>query len=411
MLRHRLLEHPERTLPELRRKLTGHNSILLKEAELNPGRIITAVVLEGRTQADVARSYGVSKGWVSKLVHRYRLEGDAAFEPHSRRPHTSPGRIGDTTIELIVRLRHELTEMGADAGAEIIAWHLTEHHRLVVSTATIWRTLKREGLITPEPKKRPKSTYLRFEADLPNETWQSDFTHWALADGTDIEILSWLDDYSRYALSCTAHHPVTVTAVLTTFRANTAIYGPPASTLTDNGLVFTARFRKGRNAFETELRTLNIEQKNGHPNHPQTQGKVERFQQTMKKALARRPAPETIDELQQQLENFRSYYNTRRPHRSLKGTTPAAAYAARPKATPAGSSTRQHNRIRRDQIDSNGKLTLRHNGKLHHIGIGRTHARTPILMLIQDLDIHIINARTGELIRELTLDPTKDYQP
>jgi transposase InsO family protein len=373
--------------------------------------VITAVVLEGRTQADVARSYGISKGWVSKLIRRYQIEGDAAFEPHSRRPLTSPGRIEDRATQLIVRLRLELTDLGADAGAETLAWQLREHHDLTVSAATIWRTLKRAGLIIPEPAKRPKSSYIRFEADLPNETWQSDFTHWPLANGVDVEILTWLDDHSRYALSCTTHKPVTVTAVLDTFRANIANFGPPASTLTDNGLVYTARFRKGRNAFETELRTLGIEQKNGHPNHPQTQGKVERFQQTMKKYLTRNPPAETVEDLQQQLENFRSYYNSRRPHRSLHGTTPAAAYAARPKATPTGTSTSEHNRIRRDHIDSNGKLTLRHNGKLHHIGIGRTHARTPVLMLIQDLNIHIINAKTGELLRELTLDPTKNYQP
>jgi transposase InsO family protein len=371
--------------------------------------VITAVVLEGRSQADVARSYGVSKGWVSKLIHRYLLEGDAAFEPHSRRPHHTPNQTPTSTVEIILRLRRDLTAKGMDAGPHTIAWHLQQQH-LTVSTATIWRTLNRAGLITPEPKKRPKNSYIRFQSEQPNETWQSDFTHWALADGTDIEILTWLDDHSRYALSCTAHHPVTVTAVLATFRTAIREHGTPASTLTDNGLVFTARYRKGRNAFETELRNLDITQKNGHPNHPQTQGKVERFQQTMKKALTRNPPPTTISELQQQLDTFRHYYNTQRPHRSLPGT-PAAAYQARPKATPSGSNLTQHNRIRHDHVDNNGKLTLRHNGKLHHIGIGRTHARTPVLMLIQDLDIHIINATTGELIRELTLDPTKDYQP
>ncbi|WP_157962592.1 integrase core domain-containing protein, partial [Homoserinimonas sp. OAct 916] len=268
-------------------------------------------------------------------------------------------------MELILRLRGELTVRGSDAGPHTIAWHLHHHHRMTVATSTIWRTLKRVGLIVPQPKKRPKSSYIRFQADQPNQCWQSDFTHWALADGTDIEILTWLDDHSRYALSCTAHHPVTVTAVLATFRSNTACYGPPASTLTDNGLVFTARFRKGRNAFETELRTLNIEQKNGRPNHPQTQGKVERFQQTMKRALTHNPTPTTLTELQQQLEQFRVYYNTQRPHRSLHGSTPSAAYASRPKATPRGSSAGEHNRIRHDSVDNNGKLTLRHNGKLH----------------------------------------------
>lgn len=373
--------------------------------------VITAVMLEGRSQAEVARSYRVSPGWVSKLVHRYRAEGEAAFEPHSRRPLTSPNRIDAATVAMIVRLRADLAAAGTDVGAETIAWHLAEHHNLTVSSTTIWRTLNRAGLIIPEPKKRPKATYIRFQAEQPNETWQSDFTHWPLADGTDVEILTWLDDHARYALSCTAHHPVTVDAVLSTFRATTAEFGLPASTLTDNGLVFTARFRHGRNAFENELRSLSIVQKNGHPNHPQTQGKVERFQQTMKRALAKKPAPTTIEELQEQLEQFRHYYNTSRPHRSLNNTTPAAAYAARPKATPTGSTTGEHNRVRRDTVDTNGKLTLRHNGKLHHIGIGRTHARTPVLMLIQDLNIHIINAKTGEVLRALTLDPTKNYQP
>jgi hypothetical protein len=77
-----------------------------------------------------------------------------------------------------------------------------------------------------------------------------------------------------------------------------------------------------------------------------------------------------------------------------------AAYQARPKATPTGSTQAEPQaRVRRDVVDSDGKLTLRHNGRLHHIGIGRTHARTPILMLINGLHIRIIHATTGELIR------------
>jgi len=375
--------------------------------------VITAVIVEGRSQADVARSYGVSPGWVSKLLARYRREGEAAFTPRSRRPHTTPNQLPDTTVEVILTLRRHLTAQGMDAGAHTIAWHLRHHHQLTVSHSTIWRTLDRAGLIIPEPKKRPKSSYIRFQADQPNECWQSDFTHWPLADGTDIEILSWIDDHSRFALGCTAHRPVTGPAVVATFRTLTSTYGTPASTLTDNGLVYTARFRGGRNMFEHELRARGIEQKNGHPNHPQTQGKVERFQQTMKKALSANTPATTIAELQQQLDTFRDYYNTQRPHRSLEHVvTPAVAYAARPKAVPGTAiEGGEHNRIRTDVVDSNGKLTLRHNGKLHHIGIGRTHARTPVLMLIQDLNIHIIDARTGELIRALDLDPTKDYQP
>src|SRR5246127_4424 len=245
--------------------------------------VITAVVIEGRSQGEVARAYGVSQGWVSRLVARYRAEGEAAFEPRSRRPKSSPRAIPEATVGLIIKLRKELAGQGLDAGPQTIAWHLEHHHRIRVSPATISRYLARHGLVVPEPSKRPRSSYIRFQADQPNECWQSDFTHYPLADGTATEILSWLDDHSRYALSVTAWNRVTGPVVLATFRAAIKRYGPPASTLTDNGMVFTTRFcggKGGRNSFEHELRHRGITQKNGRPNHPQTQGKAERFQQT-----------------------------------------------------------------------------------------------------------------------------------
>src|SRR5450631_1593734 len=102
-----------------------------------------------------------------------------------------------------------------------------------VSPATVSRHLTRAGLVTPEPRKRPKSSYIRFQADQPNECWQSDFTHYPLASGQDTEILTWLDDHSRYALSVTACQRVTGPIVLLAFRAACGVHGVPASTLTD----------------------------------------------------------------------------------------------------------------------------------------------------------------------------------
>jgi transposase InsO family protein len=255
--------------------------------------VVTAVMAGKRSPAEVARSYGVARSWVYTLLRRYQVEGEAAFEPRSRRPKTSPTAISPDTVELIVRLRKDLAGQGLDAGPHTIAWHLEHHHRIRVSAATVSRYLARGGLVTPDPAKRPKSSYLRFAAEQPNECWQSDFTHYRLADGQDTEILTWLDDHSRYVLSLTAHARVTGPAVLAAFRAAVTAHGAPASTLTDNGLVFTTRFaggRGGRNALEAELRRLGITQKNGKPNHPQTQGKVERFQQTMKNWLRAQPA-------------------------------------------------------------------------------------------------------------------------
>jgi transposase InsO family protein len=377
--------------------------------------VVTAVVVEGRSQSEVAREYGVSQPWVSRLVARYRVEGEAAFEPRSRRPHTSPTATDATVVDRILRLRKQLTEQGLDAGPHTLVWHLQQDH-ITVSPATISRILTRHGAVVPNPSKRPKSSYRRFEADLPNQLWQSDFTHWTLAGGRDVEILNWLDDHSRYLLGCTAHRPVTGPVVLAAFRAVVAAHGLPASMLTDNGLVYTTRFAGGRrgqatrNGFETELARLGIQQKNSSPNHPQTCGKVERCHQTLKKWLARRPRARTMTELQAQLDAFRVQYNEHRPHRALARRTPAAVYTARPKATPTGVSP-THERVRRDRIDDSGVVTIRYHGRLHHIGIGRTHARTHVLLLIQDLHIRVIAAATGELLRELTLDPTRDYQP
>jgi transposase InsO family protein len=299
--------------------------------------VITAVVFEGRSQSEVARAYGVSQGWVSRLVARYQAEGEAAFEPRSRRPKTSPTAISDHAVDLIIRLRKDLAGQGLDAGPQTIAWHLEHHHQIRVSAATISRYLTRHGLVTPEPGKRPKSSYIRFAAELPNERWQSDFIHWYLASGTEVEIVSWLDDHSRLALSVTAHPVTTGQVTLATFRAACAAYGIPASTLTDNGTVYTTRFVSGksRNGLETELRRLGVTQKNGRPSHPQTQGKVERFQQTLKKWLTAQPPAATLAGLQAQLDAFTETYNTRRPHRTLAHrSTPATAYAARPKAAP-----------------------------------------------------------------------------
>jgi transposase InsO family protein len=218
----------------------------------------------------------------------------------------------------------------------------------------------------------------------------------------------------RYALSVTAWNRVTGPIVLATFRATVAAYGAPASTLTDNGMVFTTRLsggKGGRNGFEHELRRLGIKQKNSRPNHPQTQGKAERFQQTLRtgwqpKTPARHP--------------YRTPGPSRRLHRHPQPPAaaplpaapghPATAYQARPKAAPGTRGTDTHNRVRTDRLDANGTVTLRHGGRLYHIGTGRAHARTHVL-LVQDLHIRIINAATGELLRELILDPSKNYQP
>ncbi len=182
-------------------------------------------------------------------------------------------------------------------------------------------------------------------------------------------------------------------------------------------MVYTARFaggRGGRNTFESELRRLHVVQKNSRPAHPTTCGKVERFQQTLKKWLRAQPVqPTTIDQLQALIDAFLDEYNHRRPHRSLpQRATPAARYNTMPKAMPGDSRDPDtHDRVRHDRVDKAGSVTLRHGGRLHHIGVGRTYEGTCVILLVQDLQIRVVNPVTGELLRELVLNPHIDYQP
>jgi transposase InsO family protein len=374
-------------------------------------RVIVEAVLSGKSQREVARLYGVSQPRVSQLVAAWRAGGWEAVEPRSSRPRSNPNATPQPVVDRVLALRQELLCYGADAGPHSIAALLAREMQAPPGVTTIWRILTRAGAITPEPRKRPKRSWIRFEADLPNECWQSDFTHIALADGADAEVLLWVDDHSRFLLSATVHAPVTGRIVLDVFRAACAAHGTPQSTLTDNGFVFTTRHRGGPNAFETELHELGVQQKNGTPNHPQTQGKVERLNQTLKRWLRARPAADTSAALQELLDEFTDYYNTVRPHRSHgKKSTPADIYSARAKAAPEHN-TGGHFRIRDDTTDAGGKVTLRRAGRLHHICLGAEQARTRVRMLVHDLDVTVINRDTGEIIRDLTINPDTDNQP
>jgi transposase InsO family protein len=370
--------------------------------------VVLKVIAKQLTVTDAALEYGISRRQLHRLLARYRQGGLDAVEPRSKRPHTNPAATPDTVRDRIVALRRWLTSNGLDAGPVTIAWHLEQERLPVPSSSTIRRILHSAGLITPEPRKRPKSSYIRFEAARPNETWQSDFTHWRLADGTDIEILNWLDDHSRYLLSCTAHRPVTGDDVVATFLATTDEHGIPASTLTDNGRVYTARFGGGRNAFEYLLPLLGTTQKNGSPGHPQTQGKIERFRQTLKRWLAAKPAATTLPELQHQLNDFRTHYNEHRPHRSNDRTTPGTAYRATPKALPSAA-REGHFRLRYDHVGDNGKMSLRRAGRMHHLGIGVEHRGKRILALIDETTVTIVHLDTAEIIATNTINPERSY--
>jgi transposase InsO family protein len=374
--------------------------------------VVTAVVVEGRTKSAAARDYRVSRRWVISLVRRYEVEGEAGLVPRSRRPRTSPNRTSREVEDEIVALRKELDRGGHDAGAATIGFHLEQRHGHSPAVSTIWRILKDRGFVTPQPHKRPRSSWTRFQAEMPNQRWQLDITHWRLANGRDVEVLNIIDDHSRLAVASRALPVFKADDVTATFTQAAAQHGMPATMLSDNGAVFTGGPRGGgRVSLELALLARGITFAHSRPYHPQTCGKIERFHQTMKKWLAHQPKARTVAALQAQLDTFRGYYNDVRPHRALGRQSPATAFAARPKAVPTGRPVDPgHYRVRHDKIDDSGVVTLRHNSRLHHIGLGRRHAGSRVLVLVHDLHVRVLTD-SGELLRELTLDPARDYQP
>jgi len=371
--------------------------------------LVESHLREGRSVGELAAAHGVHRSWLYKLLARYRREGEPGFEPRSRRPRRSPGAIAPALADEIVALRTNLLDQGLDGGALTIHWHLARRHGAVPSVSSVWRVLRRRGLVTPQPQKRPRSALVRFQAELPNECWQSDMTHWVLAAGQGCEIVNFIDDCSRLDLRSVALAVTTAVDVGQIFQQARAVYGTPAAVLTDNGCIFTAEHRGGKVVLETELERLGIRHKHARPYHPQTCGKVERFHQTQKKYLAKQPPARTLEALQAQLDQFARYYNEQRPHRALGRRTPREVYDTKIKAAPAAK-IQTHFRIRHDKVDRHGKLSLRYQSKLLHIGMGARHKGVPVVMLVADRDVRVVSAADGELLRHLTLDPSRNYQ-
>ena len=372
--------------------------------------LVAAMVVDRRSPSELARTHGVARSWLYTLLARFREGGYPALEPKSRRPRSCSHQTSAEIAAEVVRLRHELDQAGFDAGPQTILHHLPASLGPLPSQATIWRILKRHGLVTPQPRKRPRSSFIRFEAQLPNEMWQCDATPWQLADGSPVEILNLEDDHSRLLVGSLAFTTVKAADVVEAFFSAGDAYGLPASFLSDNAAVFSGRSRRGKVALELELEARGIEVKHSSTYHPQTCGKVERLHQTLERFLRKQAPAASLAVLQAQLDNFREYYNHHRPHRALGRRTPLEAFNARIKASPTPRPTPTHYRVRNDRLDDRGKVTLRYLSKLRHVPVGATHRNRKVVLLVAGAQVRIVTT-DGMLLRELTLDPNRIYQP
>jgi transposase InsO family protein len=381
---------------------------------VDKGRFLIETHLRtGRPLAELATAHGVHRSWLYKLLARYRRDGSAGLEPRSRRPHRSPTRTASVWEERIVAVRKELSDKGLDAGAETIRFHLGRRYKETVpSTSTVWRILKQRGFVTPQPHKRPRSSWRRFVAELPNECWQADVTHVSVATDVVYEVLNIIDDHSRVLIASRAFVTVSAPDVVRTLHKAAEKWGYPESFLSDNGLIFnTQRRHQMAGALEICLLSLGISPKHSRPYHPQTCGKVERFHQTLKKYLGKQEPATTKKQLQAQLDAFGRYYNCVRPHRAIGRRTPIEAFMARERSHPMGPRIDCTGyKVRHDKVDKKGAVTLRYRGRLHHIGIGAPYSGWRVVLLVAGLDVQVIGL-DGPPLRHLRLDPTKDYQP
>lgn len=376
--------------------------------------VMAFVVGERVNVSMVCRDAGITRKTFYKYVARCRVEGLAGFEPRSRRPGSFPNTTLIAVEDAVVAERARLLDAGCDAGPVTIRCVLADDERFqqwrLPSVATIHRILQRRGLIEPAPKKRPKSSWRRFEAPAPNEWWQIDATDWLIATGI-VRVFNIIDDHSRLLCRSRCVNEATGPAAWTTFCQAAQRWGLPAGVLSDNGLCFSGRLRGMEVLFEANLRDAGVRPFTGRPYHPQTTGKVERFQQTLKRWLRRQDEihglAADLAELQARLDTFAVYYNEQRLHQGIGRVTPLSRWHATPAAT--ASDPLPHPGLPARAVI----LTVDPAGLVRFtdidISIGVDWAGCDVTLLIDHNYATVFH--DGHLVRHLKIDHSRRYQP
>jgi transposase InsO family protein len=355
----------------------------------------------------------LSRSWFYEIRARGLEEPvEQVVFPRSRRPTTNKVAVGLEVEDLAVRVRKELEDGGWDHGPLSVRHELQRLGVKAPSRSTLARIFLARGLVTPQPQKRPKSSYKRFTFPAPNACWQIDATEWELLDGTMVVIFQVLDDHSRYELASLAASGETSEDALTVVREALEAFGTPQLVLTDNGAALNPERRGSVGQLATFLRTLGIKPITSRPYHPETCGKNERIHQTLKRYLAKQPRAATLQELQAQLDAFDDYYNHRRPHQALGMRTPAQAWQDTPAAPaptpPTAQTTPTAPRIELTHPITNqsGKVSIA--GNSIHVGFEHRGHRLVALRQGQHLDLFTAD---GTHVRSLDLEPGKHFYP
>jgi transposase InsO family protein len=341
--------------------------------------------------------------------HRARVEAEGSWQPRSRRPRTSPGATPGEIVAEIVRLRVELApDNGADAIIAALGPVAAQRGWRVPHRSTVNKILSRQGMVTPQPAKRPRSSFRRFAYARPRDCYQVDATEVKLAAGEAVVVFDVLDDCTRLLAACHAAPAETAAAAITAITAAAAAHGAPGIVLSDNGSAFTGGPRArgaGAGAVARAVAGMGSRLIHSSPYHPQTCGKVERHHQTLKNWLAARPAPATLDALQALLDGYRHYYNTRRHHTAIAGTPQRAWDAAPSHGGPGRLPAQDDATIHHLTVTANGTIQL---GNLKiSVGAARAGQR---LTAIRDHDRVTCYTPDGDPIGHTHLNHDRQYQ-
>lgn len=350
--------------------------------------------------------HSISRKTFYEFRRRFQAGGLEALVPRSRRPLSSPSATGPDAMALVIDKRHKLIADGWDAGAvSIRSWLLSEGHT-PPSARTIHRILVDHGLVEPQPKKRPRSSFRRFEHARANECWQMDGHQVRLADGTVAVVLRVQDDCSRQNMATVAAGGETIKDAWSCMQTAIDRHGAPAMFLSDNGTAFSQRRTRGTmNEFEARLRLSGILPVTSAPSHPQTCGKKEREWQTLDRWLAARPAAHSLSELQTQLDAYDLVFNHQRPHQALDGRTPAQRFTEAEKATASSTPLTTPLQINQVEVRRNGVIDL---GRKQKMSIGAQWANSTVTLLREDPALAIFH--NDELIDFIHIDPDREYQ-
>ena len=279
--------------------------------------------------------HGVSRKTFYAIRKRALLEGQAAaLEPRSRRPAVSPNRITDDVKAQAVGVRAALEQSGLDHGP------ISVHEKMrslrmepVPAVSSLARIFRDAGVARVEPKKKPRASFRRFVYPAPNACWQLDGTEYVLTGGRKCVIFQLIDDHSRLAVASHVAWGETSAGAIAVVSKVIAAHGVPQRLLSDNGAALNPSRRGVLGQLVAYVTSLGVGPITGKPYKPTTQGKNERFHQTLFRWLDKQPLAGSIEELQEQVDRFDEIYNTERPHQGLPGRiTPAQAWEATPKA-------------------------------------------------------------------------------